>query len=111
MGRSGDVYYRDIYYGNRAALLAIECVESYDGRPTVIVGSLTREDGWSSETIFVIDVDGERGDRPREGRRYKLRDGPLKLDIKVTDVDVRRRGRHNEKSIGLIRFDVKVRGR
>ena len=110
MGRSGDVYYHDIYYGNRAALLAIECLESYEGRPTVIVGSLTREDGWSSETIFVIDVDGRRGDRPREGRRYKLRDGPLKLDIRITDVDVRR-GRHNEKSIGLIRFDVKVRGR
>jgi hypothetical protein len=111
MRRGGDVYYRDVYYGNRAALLAIECMESYEGRPTMIVGSLTWEDGWSRETIFVIDVEGERGDRPREGRKYKLRDGPLKVDIKITDVDIRRGSRHYEKSIGLIRFDVKVRGR
>ena len=59
----------------------------------------------------MIDAEGERGDRPREGKKYKFRDGPLKIDIKIVDVDIRRGGRHHDRSIGFIRFDVKVRGR
>ncbi len=111
MKRCGQSYYRDIYYGNEAAVLSIECVESYDGRPTAIVGRLTRDNDWESEVVFRIDVDGRHGKKPKRGRSFKWRDGPLRVDIKILDYGLRQGPKRHGKSIDWIRFDVNVRGR
>ena len=111
MRHCGQSYQRDIFYGNQVAVLSVDCVESRDGRPTAIVGRLTRDDSWESEVVFRIDVDGRYGKKPKRGQRFKWRDGPLRVDIKILDYGLAEGPKRHGKSIDWIRFDVNVRGR
>jgi hypothetical protein len=108
MGRCSDSYYRNIEGRQSPMVLNIECVESRKGDPTEIVGRIVWEDGWGSETVFRIDVEGKHGDRPVEGRVYEAGTGDLTVEIRVDDFSVDMGKPWQLPRIKWIEFDVEV---
>jgi hypothetical protein len=88
MGKCSDSYYRSVDPHGSPLVLNVECVESNRGDPTEIVGRVLWEDGWGSETVFRVDVEGRHGDRPAEGRVYEARTGDLIVEIEIDDFKV-----------------------
>jgi len=107
MWRCSDEFSREVRGRGETAEVAIRCVESDDGRPTEIVGRLMSDEGGESETLFHIDVEGRRGDRPQVGSTYAERIGALRFEVKVLDVELSNRAQEHRR-IEWIRFEVRA---
>ena len=110
MSRCSDSYYRDVHQQRDPLIVNIECVESRDGDPTEIVGRLVWGDGWGSETVFRIDVEGKHGERPRDGRLFVENVGDLVVEIRIEDFELGRVKPWQLPRIEWIRFRVRISG-
>lgn len=108
MSRCSDSYYRDVYYGRDPLVINIACVESRDGGPTEIAGRLIWEDGWGSEAVFRIDVEGQHGERPRDGRIFAERIDGLLVEIEIKDLKLAQVKPWQLPRIEWIQFGVRV---
>jgi hypothetical protein len=110
MSRCSDSYYRDLYVQKDPLTVNIECVESRDGDPTEIVGRLVWHDGWGSETVFRVDVEGKNGERPRDDRLFVERVGDLIVEIRIEDFELGKVKPWQLPRIEWIRFSVRISG-
>lgn len=110
MRRCTDRFVRDVFHGGRSGVLRIECAEAERGRPTRIEGTLTLDQGWGTEAVFRIDVDGRDGVRPWVGQTFVADVGPFIVEVDVTDLRFEGRREGCPPAIALIRFHVRVLG-
>ncbi len=108
MADCSDSYYRNID-GRRSPLVVnVECTESRRGHPTEIVGRIVWEDGWGSETLFRMDVEGKHGERPVGDRVYSAYTGDVAVEIRVEDFRLSTTKPWQLPSIDWIEFEVRV---
>jgi hypothetical protein len=110
MSRPSDAFLHEIHCRGEAAYVSIDCTESRRGDPTEIVGRLSWNDGWGTETLFRLDVEGRHGEIPREGRVFVTTDGPLRVEIEITDVRLVKPNPWKPHRIKSIRFRVRATG-
>jgi len=97
--------------GPSGAAVEIDCVASSKGDPTEIVGHIKMEDHWGDDVLFRIDVDGDHGVRPDEGRVFTRHWGGVSVEVEVTGYRMVSTRSWQNARLKWIDFEVRVYGR
>jgi hypothetical protein len=110
MGDCSDDYSVGFDLGPTDAVLEIDCVESSNGDPTEIVGRLSMKDNWGDDVLFRLDVEGDHGERPEQGRVFVRQWGDTRVEVEVAGYRIATVKNWQVPRINWIEFEVRVFG-
>lgn len=110
MGDCSDDYSVGFDLGSTDAVIEIDCVESSKGDPTEIVGRLSMKDHWGDDVLFRLDVEGDHGERPEQGRVFVRQWGNTRVEIEVAGYRMVTIKNWQVPRINWIEFEVRVFG-
>ena len=110
MNDCGDDYSCGVDVGATDAVISIDCIESTKGDPTEIVGRMAMEEHWGDDVLFRLDVRGEHGERPREGRVFVRQWGGVRVEVEVTGYGMAPTKHWQKPRIDWIEFEVRAFG-
>ncbi len=110
MSDCSDDYSVGFDIGPTDATIRIDCVESSRGDPTEIVGRFSMKDHWGDDALFRIDVEGDHGERPEQGRVFARQWGDTRVEVEVTGYRMVTGKNWQIPRINWIEFEVRVFG-
>jgi len=110
MNDCSDGYSVGFDLGPTDATIKINCVESSKGDPTEIVGRISMKNNWGDDVVFRLDVEGDHGARPEQGRVFIRQWGDTRVEIEVTGYKMANIKNWQVARIDWIEFEVSVFG-
>ncbi len=111
MSNPRDSMHEDFKYDGEKVHVRIDCIADRKNDPTEILGRVGWFGGWGDDIIFHIDASGREGVVPRRGDVYSTFNGPVRVDVEITEVRMAHVRPWQLPRIEWIKFDVKAYGR